>query len=258
MVDDSGEGVAHVSLTLTDTTRLSGHVDKNGCGTYHPQESVWTGPDGRFRAELPFTPNEVSVSQAPDDFDPPRNRLPVMPGEEMTVTLRRIAWLVYEGQVVDAQGVPLAQVRIEPGESTDDSGHFKFKLRPEVPPEQFRFRKMGFKPVFVPAGETAKVVLRERRTLVKVKLLDEKTKQPAGGLYRVAAYRGGERLSFCTAGDVEVTHEPAVGECTLDAEPGPVELRVEGKPVRRLEVAVAPQEVSLEVAPPPPPPGNPY
>lgn len=249
VVDGSGEGVAQVALTLTDTSRLSGHVDSAGCGTYHPQEDVWTGADGRFRAELPFTPNTLAVSQAPEDFDPPSAPLPVTPGQAVTVTLRRIAWIVYEGQVVDAQDAPLAGVDIAPGGRTGDSGHFQFKLRPEVPRERFRFRKLGFKPVFVPVGEMAKVVLRERRTLVKVKLLDKKTKQPARGLYRVAAYLGGERLSFCSAGDVEVTHEPAVGECTLDAEPGTVELRVDGAPVRSLEVAHTPREVTLELGP---------
>ena len=33
VVDGSGEGLAQVTLTLTDTTRLSGHVDSAGCGT---------------------------------------------------------------------------------------------------------------------------------------------------------------------------------------------------------------------------------
>ncbi|MFY0567331.1 hypothetical protein ACN28E_26375 [Archangium lansingense] len=247
VVDEAGEGIAQVTLRLTDTTRLSGYVDSAGCGTYHPMELVWTEADGRFRAELPFTPNEVEVSQVPEDFYTPTEPLPVTPGQEVVVRLRRIPWLIYEGQVVDEQGAPLVQVDIEPGGRTDDTGRFKFKLRPEVPHERFRFRKMGFKPLFVPEGETAKVVLRERRALVKVKLLDKKTKQPVGGLYRVAAYLGGERLSFCSAGDVEVTHEPAVGECTLDVEPGLVELHVDGKPVSNLKMASAPREVSLEV-----------
>jgi hypothetical protein len=260
VVDDSGEGVASVQLTLSDTTRFTGYVDSHGCGTYHPQGSAETGPDGRFRVELPFTPNMVSISQAPKDFDASSSWLRVTPGEEVSLTVQRIHWLVYEGQVVDETGAPLAQVHVDQGESTDAGGHFQLKVRADSAHDQFRFRKMGFKPIFVPEGELAKVTLRERRTLVTVKLLDKTTKEPAGSLFRVSAHRGSERLSFCTAGDMAMTHEPVGGQCVLDAEPGQVELRVEDKPVRMIEVTAAPQEVTLEVSPPPalPPGSNPY
>jgi hypothetical protein len=249
VVDEAGTGIKDVGLWLVDTTRFSGYVDPNGCGTYHPQETVWTGPDGRFRAELPFTPTEVSVSQAPEDFEGPSDPQLVISGKEIGVTLKRIHWIFYEGQVVDEQGAPLAQVRIDPHARTDDAGRFQIKLHPRSPPETFRFRKIGFKPIVVPAGELAKVVLRERRTLVKVKLLDTKTKKPVEELYRISAYRGDELLSYCSAGTVTLTHEPTDGECTLDADPGKVELRVEGGPIRKIKVTAAPQEVTLEVKP---------
>jgi len=250
VVDESGKGMENVGLAFTDTTRFSGYVDSNGCGTYHPRETVWTGPEGRFRAELPFTPVEVEVAEAPEDFAGPREPQLVILGKEVEVTLKRIHWIFYEGQVLDEQGAPLPQVRIDPYARTDDAGRFKLKLHPDSPPEKFRFRKIGFKPILVPAGELAKVVLRERRTMVTVKLLDVKTKQPSGDTYRINAYRGDELLSYCSAGDVTLTHEPTAAECTLDADPGKVELRVEGAPVRKIiKVDAAPQVVTLEVPP---------
>jgi hypothetical protein len=259
VVDETGAGIANVTLTMIDTTRNLASVGRRRCGTHHPQEAVYTDAEGRFRADLPFTPNKAEVEQAPEDFDKPRELLSVTAGQPLEVTLPRIAWVHYEGQVVDDQGAPLAKVRIEPGQMTDDTGHFKFKLRPDTKRDQFRFRKMGYKPLFLPDGELTKVVLREKRTLVTVKLLDDKTKQPVGGLYRVGLFRGSERISFCTAGDMKTTHEPAEGECTLDADPGSVDLNIDGKVVRTLRVEGAAQTVTLEVAPQPPPPvGNDY
>ena len=253
MVDGAGSGVGGVTLTLTDTTRNSGYVDSQGCGTYHPMETVYSDSGGRFRAELTFTPNIVTVDHAPEDFDWPRGDLPVPAGQPLEVTLRRIAWLTYEGQVVDAQGAPLAGVNITPGGKTDETGHFKLRLDPEDKHQELRFRKIGFTPLMVPREKTAWVVLREQRALLTVKLVDKATKQPAvARLYRVEAYRGTERLSYCTAGDPKLTHESAAGECTLDAEPGELELRLEGKPVRKLQVTGAPRTLTFEVTPSPP------
>jgi hypothetical protein len=249
VVDDSGEGVPNVDLMLTDTAHLSGYVDPQGCGTYHPQEHVTSGPDGRFHAQLPFTPTEASVEFTPEDFASRPEWIPVAPGQEVKVTVRRIHWRTYEGQVVDDQGAPLAQVRIEPGGSTNDTGHFQLKLDPERQPGSFRFRKMGFKPLVLPGEPPERVMLRERRTFVTVKLVDAKTKQPVGGLNRISAYHGEELLSFCTAGDMATTHEAAEGQCVLDADPGLVQLRLEQKPVRTLKVSTAPQEVTIPVKP---------
>ncbi len=251
VVDEAGVGVEGMTLGLMDTTRLSGHVDIRGCGTYHPQETVYTDSSGRFRAELSFTPNVVEVEHGPSDFDWPSGDQPVTAGQPIEVKVRRIAWVTYEGQVVDDQGTPLAGVNIETGAKTDETGHFKFRLDPEDKYEQLRFRKMGFKPIVVPLAKTAWVQLRERRALITVKLVEKGTQKPAAQrLYSVEAYRGTERLSYCMAGDATLTHEPAEGECTLDAEPGQIELRVERKVVRKLRVTDAPQTLTFEVTPP--------
>ncbi|HEX8700199.1 MAG TPA: hypothetical protein VF815_15240 [Myxococcaceae bacterium] len=250
VVDEAGVGVAGMTLGLMDTTRLSGHVDSQGCGTYHPSEVAYTDSNGRFRAELSFTPNVLEVHHGPEDFDWPRDNLPVTAGQPIEVKVRRIAWVTYEGQVVDEQGAPVAGANIETGAKTDETGHFKLKLDPEDKYEQLRFRKIGFKPVMVPLAKTAWVQLRERRTLITVKLVDTGTKQPAvQRLYRVEAYRGNERISYCTAGDPKLTHEPAEGECTLDAEPGQLELKVDLKVVRKLRITNAPQTLTFEVPP---------
>jgi hypothetical protein len=251
VVDQAGVGVEGMTLGLMDTTRLSGHVDSQGCGTYHPSEVVYTDSNGRFRAELSFTPNVVEVEHGPEDFDWPRGDLPVTAGQPIEVKVRRIAWVTYEGQVVDAQGAPVAGVNIETGARTDETGHFKLKLDPERKYEQLRFRKIGFKPVMVPLEKTAWVQLRERRALITVKLVEKGTQQPAvQRLYRVEAYRGTERLSYCTAGEAKLTHEPAEGECTLDAEPGEIELKIDLKVVRKLKVKDAPLTLTFEVTPP--------
>lgn len=250
VVDDAGVGVEHVTLRLTDTTRLSGHVDSQGCGTYHPMETVYTDANGRFRAELSFTPNIATVEHAQEDFDWPEDDLPVTVGQPLEVKVRRIAWVTHEGQVVDDQEAPVAGVSIETGAKTDEAGRFKLKLDPERKYEQLRFRKIGFKPVMVPLAKTAWVQLRERRALITVKLVEKGTQQPAvQRLYRVEAYRGTERISYCTAGDVTVTHESAAGECTLDADPGRLELQVDRKVMRKLRVTDAPQTLTFEVAP---------
>lgn len=247
VVDGAGVGVEHVSLTLMDTTRLSGHVDSRGCGTYHPMETVYSDAQGRFRAELSFTPNIMEVQHGPEDFDWPRGELPVTAGRPIEVTVRRIAWVTHEGRVVDDQGTPLAGVNVSSGGKTDETGHFKLRLDPERAPLELRFRKMGFNPIVVPIAETARVVLRERRTLVTVKLVDKATKQPAlARLYRVEVLRGTERISYCTAGDTKLTHEPAEGECTLDVEPGDVDLSIDGKVVRTLKITRAPLTLTLE------------
>jgi hypothetical protein len=252
VVDEDGKGLENVGVHFIDTSRLSGYVDSNGCGTYHPQETIWTGPEGRFREQLKFTPVEWEVTDVPQDFEGPREPQLVIVGKEVLVTLKRIQWIFHEGQVVDEKGAPVPQVRIDQYASTDDTGHFQLKLHPRSPPEKFRIRKIGFKPIFVSTGELAKVVLRERRTLVTLKLVEVKTKQPMESTYRISAYRGDELLSYCSAGDVTLTHEPAVGECTLDVDPGKVELRVEGVPVRKtLKVDASPQVVTLEVPPRP-------
>jgi hypothetical protein len=249
VVDGEGVGVENMELRLMDTTRLSGYVDSQGCGTYHPMKTVYSGMNGRFREELPFTPNTVEVDYGPEGFALPQGTLPVTAGQPLEVKVRRIAWVTYEGQVVDDQGTPLAGVSLDLGGKTDETGHFKLRLDPEEDHEQLRLRKIGFKPVVVPLEETVRVVLRERRALLTVKLVDKGTRQPVvERMYRVEAYQGAERLSYCTAGDMTLTHEPAEGECTLDADPGQIELMIDRKVVHKVKVTGAPQTLTFEVA----------
>lgn len=245
VVDQNGAPVAGYELTFSDTRRFTGQVIA-GCGTYHPQEHVTTNADGSFDAGLRFTPNSVSLNEAPDGYEPRTRPEPLDPSKPIELRVYKVPFVTVNGTVVDAQGAPVAGASLggNYGEVvSDDAGRFKLETRTDKP-APVRVRKMGFKPLDVPPASLEHVVLKIRRTLLTVKVLDPKTKQPVHGL-RVSAFAGNDLVSYCTAGDVDFTHEPNAGECTLDADPGSIELRA-GATRRKLKVAGNRQPVTLE------------
>ncbi|MFT3840331.1 MAG: hypothetical protein QM723_25305 [Myxococcaceae bacterium] len=120
--------------------------------------------------------------------------------------------------VVDAAGAPLQDVELGTNDdraTTGADGRFHLRLRRDHDCT-LRASKLGFRPVIVddPRGLT-KLVLAGKRTLITVKVIDPKTKEPVRHA-NVAIWRGNEKVSSCSA----------AGECTLDAEPGELELQV--------------------------------
>lgn len=261
VVDETGAGVADVVVTLMDTTRLSGHVDARGCGTYYRQHTAVTDADGRFSASLSFRPNRAMVESRgwvrfPSD-------LAIDVTKPITITGRTTPHRTWDGTVVDAEGKPVAEAHVGPPNGmftrTDADGRYSLDLE-DPAPDEFRIRRIGFKPLLVAPKSGATIVLKERRTLLTVTVLDPATKQPVTSPFvQVTAFLGGERQSFCTAGRPEETHEPTMGACVLDSDPGLVTLRIENVDVKTLRVAGAPQAVTV-TGPPARPPvtGNPY
>lgn len=252
VVDDRGDGLAGVSLRLIDTTRLSGHVDKRGCGTYYPERSVETDATGRFSASLPFQPTAV-IAWGSTPWHHFSNAMhDVARGEPILLTVPFIPHHEVRGLVLDEDGHPIPEARIEAaGVRTDADGRFIAEL-PDDGPTETRVRRMGYRPLVVPFSEADRIVL-PRRPMVTVTVVDPQTNEPRADAVMVSLWRGEERFSFCTAGNPDVTHEPAVGECSLDAEPGDVELRLENRLITTLQVTNAPMAVRVTGLPRPPP-----
>lgn len=265
VVDDHGVGVANVSVRLVDTTRLSGHVDKRGCGTHHPQTTLMTDEAGRFSGTIAFQPTTAQVDDRVEWLELPRVPQRVVPGAPIVLMGRSIPHRYVEGVVVDPEGQPVKDARIQPGGGmwirTGADGSFTLELAVEHGPSTVRVRRMGFRPVEVPVDELARVVLA-RRPMITVTVLDPATNEPTAIDSVVSLWQRGERLSFCTAGLPEVTHEPTRGTCALDAEPGTVELRVDDKALSMIQVTEGAAQAVTVTSPPrrplPPVVGNPY
>lgn len=252
VVNDRGDGLANVWLMLVDGSRLSGYVDKRGCGTYHPTKSLETDADGRFSVTLPFQPTDVQVqgTVAWNVFDVRFQR--VEPGVPIVINARFVPHHEVRGLVLDEEGRPIPEARIEAvGARTDADGRFTAELADDGPTET-RVRRMGYRPLVVPFSEADRVVL-PRRPMVTVTVVDPQTNAPRADAVMVSLWRGEERFSFCTAGNPDVTHEPAVGECSLDAEPGAVELRLDNKVITTLHVTSEAMAVRVTGLPRPPP-----
>lgn len=254
--DENGRGVPGVFLNLYDTSRLSGHVDRRGCGTY-PQVSAQTDATGRFSVTATFHPNGVQVSSNQPWLELPRGMVDVTPGAPIVVRVHTVPHVTLRGLVVDGEGAPVKGATVQPmqpgmGARTDEAGRFELEVA-EPPPETFRVRRMGYRPVVVGTVGLDRVVLASRRQMLTVTVLEPGSRAPVSRLVRVEAWQGGERLSFCTAGDTTYTGEPTVGACSLDAEPGAVDVRVEGGAVAQVTVGEGPLALSV-VGPPAPPP----
>lgn len=252
VVDETGAGVPDVFVTLMDTTRLSGHVDARGCGTYYRQHDLVTDAEGRFSAALSFRPNRAIVEkhgwvQFPADITVDATR-------PITIVGRTTPHRTWSGTVVDAEGRPVADARVGPTNGmftrTDAAGRYSLDLE-EPAPTEFRVRRIGFKPLIVVAPKAAAtVVLAERRALLTITVLDPTTKQPVSSPFiQVTAFVGQERQSFCTAGRPEETHEPALGTCVLDSDPGLVTLRIDNVEVQTLRVTGAAQTLTVTARP---------
>lgn len=251
VTDDTGRPLASLEVRLTDTTRFSGHVDARGCGTYYVEESVFTDADGRFSATLPFRPNRA-ILEDQEWVKFPRD-LRVDPDAPILLVGRAIPHRTLTGVVVDEAGQPIAEARVEPPNTvwtrTDSQGRFTLETG-DPPPAELRIRRMGFKPLFVPSSASAKVVLTERRALVTVTVLDPQTKQPVERFVTVSLWKGDERMSFCTAGRPNETHEAQVGTCVLDTDPGTITLKLDNVVKQTLKVVgAAPQAVTVTAAP---------
>ena len=251
---DHGAPVAGANLWFVDTAHLDTtkrHV--GGCGTVYPQAHVFTDAVGRFDAELAFVPTQVSVSGPGDAYDP-LEQLDVTGGVPSRLTLHAIDWQVVDVRATDASGTPLADVRVGYAAKTDATGTARFKVRRGQLVGEYRIRKIGFEPFMAGPESLGALVLKDRRTLVKVRV------PAATDMRMVEAWQSGQKVSFCTAGDPLVTHEPEAGACTLDAAVGRLQLRIEGKVVKELDVRETPLEVTVEAPPlpPPAPAGNPY
>ncbi len=257
-VDEHGVGYGNVDFMLWDTTRLSGHSDGR-CGTYHPQQNGWTDDGGTFTITVPFQPNRISYEGGlPEWTTPLQDEIDVKPGEEVIFDVQTIAHERVKGRVVDEKGAPVRGAHISANTGsfsspdTDENGAFSFELK-SPPFGSIRVRRMGFEPVIAQFNELDPVRLDQRRALITVTVVDSNTWNPiTGALVQVIALRGGERLSFCTVGDVEYTHEPYTGICTLDASPGDVELRVNDETTWVHVSDTSPKEVTVMVTLPPP------
>lgn len=254
--DDQGQGVEGVALWFVDTTRVRPVPFDTKCGTYHPQETLFSGADGRFSATLDFQPNRVSV----ESTGPWLKRLsyepqPVTPGAPVVVRLQRISHRTVIGDVVDVAGAPVSGARVSPlsgsgsDASTGDDG--RFEIEAEEPTPNFRVRRMGFRPVVLEASQLSRVTL-EPRPVVTVTVLEPASGKPVTRLVRVSLHQGGALVSYCTAGWADQTHEPTDGACSLDAELGVVELRVEGEAVGSFRLTTQAHALTA-VAPPPRP-----
>ncbi|MBM4781332.1 MAG: hypothetical protein GQE15_26910 [Archangiaceae bacterium] len=260
VVDETGAGVANVVVTLTDTTRLSGYVDALGCGTYYRQHDAVTDADGRFSAALSFRPNRAVVEKRGWLRFP--SEIAIDARRPILITASVTPHRTWTGTVVDAEGKPVAQARVGPlnGSFTRTDAEGRYTLEIEDPqPAEFRVRRIGFKPLMVPTKEADTVVLKERRALLTVTVLDPATKQPVSSPFvQVAAFIGAERQGFCTAGRPEETSEPTMGTCVLDADPGLVTLRIDNVEVQTVRVTTAPQALTVTAPARAPVTGNPY
>jgi hypothetical protein len=253
VVDQDGKPVGQVALEFYDTTRLAPGRHAGGCGTVHPSFAANSDDQGRIHVQLPFKPTQVQVEGKPDDVDAPPGLVAVPDGQPLELKLHRGSFFDADGTVVDGSGAPLANVHLNTNEvatTTGEDGRFHLRLRHDRD-STVRVRKIGFKPVTLDADKLVKIILTEKRPLVTVKVVDPQTRQPAR-YASVALWRGNERLSYCTAGDPTITHEPNPGECTLDAEPGELELRVY-QSKRTLKIGASDSSLTIEEQEPPPP-----
>lgn len=263
VVDQDGLGLAGVFVTLIDAKRLTGHFDARGCGTFHPQQRVESDAAGRFSAVLTFQPTRVVVSGQLSWVELPSAMLPVTAGEPIVITARSIRHRTLSGQVVDAEGRPVAGVRVladGPSSSvkSDEQGRFELETE-DPPPARFRARRMGYRPAVVESVNELQRLVLDRRPMVTVNVREPSGEPVMRGVV-VSLWQNGARLSFCTAGDVALTHEPVTGTCALDAERGTVELQLDYKAVATLTVNEAQLSVTVEApleppAPQPPAPG---
>lgn len=259
VVDDQGVGLAGVHLLFHDTTRRTGHVDARGCATYHPQFSLTSDSEGRFAGVLPFVPTRVQASGRLEWVELPLPQVITDAKQDLLLVGRAVPHLTLTGQVVDSNGQPIAGTSVLPEPSSglaltqrsDEQGRFKLELAAPSP-RTVRARRMGYRPVVVSVDALERIVLADRRPMITVNVNENGA--PVGWLVRVSLWQRGERLSFCTAGPVAMTSEPRDGQCTLDAERGQVELRLEDKKVLDLTVTEENQQVTLAAPPLPPPP----
>jgi hypothetical protein len=257
-VDEHGVNYRNVDFTLWDTTRLSDESDGD-CGTYHPQQNGWTDDGGSFSITVPFQPNRLSYeSGLPAWTDPLAREIDVKPGEEVIFNVKTIAHEEVKGRVVDADGAAVSGAHIAASSSrygspdSDETGAFSFEVASPAS-GSVRVRRMGFDPVVADFSALNPVRLAKRRALITITVVDEKTWNPVTGAFvTLTAFKGGERLSFCTAGDMTLTHEARDGECTLDASAGDIELRANDETAWVRVNDASTQWVTLLVKVPPP------
>ncbi len=243
VVDQHGTPVPNFDLMLWDTTRLSGHVDARGCGTYHPQEGVWTDDAGFYKGWVPFKPNKVSYQV--DEFEP-TDGVP-MPTDGGLV-VHRMSFETFKVTVTDAQGKPLDRVTGQVGDGsgrTDATGVLSVTARTDhAPLPKVSLRRMGYRPVSVQLPATAPVRLEDRAWL------DITVFERDGGVatdrMTVEAIKDGEPMSYCT-----INVEDWPGGCSLDTEPGHVMIKLRGSVVSQLDVK--PGRTSAKVIAPPQP-----
>lgn len=250
VVDEKGVRYSNVEFTLWDSTRHSFTHEQR------EEQLVWTGDGGTFAVTLPFQPNELTYECClPEWVEPLSKRISVKPGEDVVFNVRTIPHEEVRGRVVDDTGAPVHGAHITGVSSldTDENGAFSFETKSPAS-GTLRVRRMGFEPVVADFSALNPVRLENRRALITVTVVDEKTWMPVReDLVVITAFKAGERLSFCTAGIVEQTHEPYDGICTLDASPGDVELRVNGETNWVRVSDLSPQSVTLMVTLPPRP-----
>jgi len=118
--------------------------------------------------------------------------------------------------------------------------------------EQLRFRKIGFKPVVVSLEKTVRVGGATGAAVSDHGEAGGQGNAATGGATTLPGrgLPGPGAAQLLHGGDPNVTHEPAEGECTLDADPGRIELQVDRKVVRKLKVTDAPQTLTFEVPSP--------
>jgi hypothetical protein len=237
--DGEGNPVPAAQLRFVDTTgTTSTHF------VMHPRTKQISADDaGVFSVSLPFTPNRATVSGGHDYRQLDWTSVPSPDAGAMEFVLPKIAWAHIEAHVTDEAGVPLEEVHVGPGQdTTNDAGWVRFELLPEDVPTSFRVRKMGFKPVNLERSQLGAIVLRDRRTLVSVKLVDASTGAPLKGRKKVTAQLHDDLVSFCTT-------DAATSSCTLDADPGTadLELLVGKRAVKSVAVGNTALEVVLNV-----------
>lgn len=237
--DGEGNPVPAAQLRFVDTTgTTSTHF------VMHPRTKQISADDaGVFSVSLPFTPNRATVSGGHDYRNLDWTDVPSPDAGPMEFVLPKILWANIEAHVTDETGAPLEEVHVGPAQyTTNDAGFVQFELLPEAVPTSFRIRKMGFKPVNLDRSQLGAIVLRDRRTLVSVKLVDASTGAPLKGRQKVTAQLHDELVSFCTT-------DAATSSCTLDADPGTtdLELLVGKRSVKSVAVGSTTLEVVLNV-----------
>ncbi len=244
VVDFGGAPVARAQVEVVD--RLVFDAPK---GMEGQSARASADTDGRFSLSVPFAPRLARATA--EGYDPAsrvfiEQWVPVTAGQPLELKLQKT--MSVTGTVVDEAGAPVVGANVMLAGSdervdrpTDAGGQFA-ELPLKGGSRELLVYKRGYETQNVQVTSSSLKVVLKKRAVLAVYLVDQQGR-PIAGHNSVESLRpDGSRIGSCTTRPVE-------GDCTLDAQPGPVKVRatVNGKTVEQTVAAETQRKLDVRL-----------